>query len=208
MNLKRSITDALLPVLREYCPKCSADDPGFFGSRADIAVPLGVKYGLDMDERMVYNIKNGVSMDGFPLFSSARMSSGFLELRIRDEALCRFARGTVSRADAAAFLPPDEFELFKGLGFIRARLLDLFRQRGGDITVPVSPEARRALWHCLTADSPSSLNVALKEAGEAAERGRLDGLNGNGAFELSGGAALAMAVSLYEASRTITIRME
>lgn len=202
MRLKQRITDALLPVLKEICFRCEVNDIGFFGSAADIACPLPAKYGLDMDEGTVYNIKNGVSVDGFPLFSSARLSAGFLELDISDGALGRFAAEVISGADEAAFIPADEFELKKGLEFVRARLLDIYRQKGGGFKIPADPDSRRALWHCLTADSPSSLNKAVKESGDAAMRDRLSRFSGSEKYDLSGGAALAMAVSLYKASKT------
>ena len=199
MSLRQRITDALLPVLKELDGRCCAGDLGFFGGTADIALPLFAKYGVDSSEALVYNIKNGVSADGFPLFSSVRISGGFLELDVDDHALARFAAEVCASPDEAALVPADEFELGKGPGFVRARLLDIYRQKGGEFAVPRDTAARRALWHCLAADSPSSLNRAVKEAENALLRERL--LPG----DLSGGAALAMAISLYEASRKINL---
>ena len=199
MSLKQRITDALLPVLQGIDARIEPCDFGFFGSGADIALPLAAKYGLDTGDSLVYNIKNGVSVNGFPLFSSVRVSGGFLELDLDDGALARFAGEAAASTEEGALVPEEEFELGKSLGFVRARLLDITKQSGGDIVIPSDPAARRALWHCLTADSPSSLNRAVKEAEAVVSRCRLS------PEILSGGAALAMAVSLYTESRTINL---
>lgn len=187
MKPREQIEEALLPALRRLYPPACGRDLLFFGERADISSPLPKKNGVDIAPAVVYNILKEVALGSIPLLSDIDIEDGFLNLTVGDEALALLC-GAVSSTWAQPPAETIEVDPF-GREYIRARLLDIFHERGGAFSVPEEPLMRRAFWNVLAADSPASLSVALRRCGAALAADRKSRL-------LSGAAALIMASAL------------
>lgn len=195
MQARRLITQALLPVLRRYCPEAEACDLLFFGGRADVCSPLPVKYGLDSGADMVYNIKTGISVGGAPLFSSVRLSGGFLEMTLNRTA-AEYLAGPFSARGAEAEMP-ESFEPGPNADCIKAGLLHAARtSKGGLGLIPEDGEARRALLFTLFADTSASRSIALRACEKVLETNRRTPVLGAGAALACAGAIDAWGMEI------------
>ncbi len=184
MNVKASIEEALLPALRQLCPNAVRDDLLFFGEGGDLCSPLPLKYGIDIDADIVYNIKDTIAFKGVRLFSEAYVKEGYITFIVGPEALSALAEEASLAADTRL---PEETEIGLNPEFIRAELLTAAFSAGETpFFAPEGTLAHRALWCCLCADSPSSRAVALRLADKALRENRRIRC-------LSRSAALAMA---------------
>lgn len=171
MILRPILEDALLGPLRELFPDAEGSDLLLFGEKADISSPLPQKNGIDIAPAAVYNILKEVSLGTVPLLSDVRIENGYLNMTIGDEALAMIC-GALSQFHEPSRAEVIDIDPF-GREFIRARLLDVWFERGdGDFSPPEDPLMRRAFWNVLAADSPSSLTVALKRCGIALREDR------------------------------------
>ncbi|MBO4847701.1 MAG: hypothetical protein J5586_00925 [Clostridia bacterium] len=158
MNARDTVSNELLPVLREFYPRADGSDLLFTGAY-DIVSPLPLKYGLDRESDIVYNIMNRVKLCGFPMFSRVWIDSGYIDFRLSD--------GAVEWIEVQAAAPcsvPDAFEIGNDTGYLLALLLT-----AADTAKPEDPaipegSVRRALLHAVFAASPSSRNTAIREA--------------------------------------------
>lgn len=194
MRLREMLVISLLPALSGLFPEASAEDLKFFGSEADICSPLPAKYGLDTDRDTVYNMVNGTTILGRPMLRSAALSFGYLNFTLTEQALELLADEAIIHGQP--FIPDERIETGSGLYSVRSRLRDIAAVSDGAFYEPIGRVMRSAFLHCLLADSPASLSIALSEADEAIRIHRIAKACGEGEL-LSGKAALAMAACLY-----------
>ncbi|MBO6061598.1 MAG: hypothetical protein J6P98_05745 [Clostridia bacterium] len=188
MNIRQIVTAAVLPPLRRVFPGAGSADLLFFGPAADIASPLPGKTGLDFTEEKVYNILTNVSAGWSPLFTRVGVSGGFLEFTLSDPAVEYLASALLAERGAPPF--PAGFELGPEPACAVAGLLTAAAcAKDAGFTVPKEPEIRKALLLSLFADTPASVNKAVRAAQNALRSSR------RGA-QLSRGAALSMAAAL------------
>lgn len=193
MSPKALVTSLLLPPLRELFPLITEGDLLFFGKKADISSPAPQKYGVDISCSAVYNICKDVIIGKSTLLSSVVTVGGFINLNVSDEGLGALIGYASSLGEAAL---PDTVKVGSDLSYVIAKLLDISYQAEAFSLIPTG-EARRALWICLMADRPSSLNVAAELAYAAIREHR--------AHELFGRReAGAMASALCAACRRLS----
>lgn len=190
MNVRALLTTAILPVLRRYFPEAEPADLGFFGGYADISSALPKKNGLDLSPETVYNIRTAISIGGAPLFSDAVCEAGFLGFTLSGEALEVIA-GALA-AESFPMEPSPVIELGATPECIHARLLDAAHALPEAPFKPPAGEARAAFWHLIAADTPSSLEIALRQT-EAA----LDAHRRSPVFTKAAVLAMASAVSRF-----------
>lgn len=192
-TVREKLSDALLNGLAPFFPCLERSDLYYFGDYADVSVPIMQKYGLDITEEIVYNIKSSVMYEENKLFSDAREERGFLNIILSDDAISALMQ---SVTDNGLHSPSDRIEIGCCVSFIHARLLDAAFQDCNDTGIPAfGCPARRALLQCILADSPESLNIALRNTDLALRidrRSRFEGSTGI----LDRAAALAMASAL------------
>ena len=187
MSIRPQIEEALLPALRRVFPGARGEDLLLMGERADVCTPLPRKYGLDIDDKTVYNILYETRLGGERLFSEAEAVDGFLNFRLSDGAVARFAEGLAGGASPER---PKAARIGLNPEYVRMLLLHAADTAAEDGPLPPKDEgARRALRCCMAADSAASLQVSLRLAGEVLRRNRRELLLGRAA-------ALAMAAAL------------
>ena len=194
-GLKSLVAAELLTRLILLEPRIEERDLLFFGARCDIAVPLGVKYGLDIDSERVYNIVNGRDPAAFPSFSEAYSEGGFLNLTASDATLERLVSYALELFEPR--FPEGAFETGSDVDPVRARLIAIAETSSeNEDPVPRDALMRRALWRCLMANSPSSKAGAAELADRAIARHRRSMTLGDKGGRLPGTCALAMAACL------------
>ncbi|MBR0135650.1 MAG: hypothetical protein IJM18_05570, partial [Clostridia bacterium] len=106
-------------------------------------------------------IKDETMIGELRLLSSVEIADGFINFTLSDEALGSFTE------DCAGY---GEGELFPVIPagdtpeYAHAALLGICLRPGEEGgAVPSDPEARKALWLCLSADSPASFNLAANK---------------------------------------------
>lgn len=176
--------------MRRIAPEARACDMLLFGRNADVSSPLPLKYGVDMDADMVYNIVIGITFNGCRLFSGARMSGGYIDFTLTDEAIFELAAPYMG---IPLTLPEAPFEHGRNLCSVRARLI-WAAKTGGSFFYPRDALLRRAFLCCLFADTEGSRQRAAVLADEALEKSRRARFTGG--ETLSGGAAHVMAAAL------------
>lgn len=187
MSIRPQIEQALLPALRKVFPEASGGDILLMGERADVSSPLPRKYGIDIGEETVYNILYEANIGGVQLFSGADVSDGFLNFRLSDGAMARFACGM---AGGASLRMPEAAQVGLNAEYLRMLLLHAANLAEGDGPLPPTDEgARRALRCCMAADSPAARQIAMRLAEDVLRRNRSTRLIGRVA-------ALAMAAAL------------
>lgn len=192
-GIKALVTAELLPRLRRLCPQLTERDLLFFGTRCDVAAPVGAKYGIDTDAESVYNVVNGT--DCLLSFSEAAVKGGFIGLTVSDETLEFLLREALRRfgSDTAA---AGTVETGDETGCVRALLATAAGRSGAADGIPSDRTLRRALWLCITADSPASFARAVSAASEAVSLHRRGVALGKAEMQLGPSAARAMAASL------------
>lgn len=163
-GMKALVTAELLPRLKLLCPRADEGDLLFFGTKCDIASPIGVKYGVDTDAESVYNIMNRT--DGFLRFSEADVESGFIRLTVSDETLEFLVKEAISRFGGVQS-PQEAVETGENPAYARALLLTAAGRGSDHDRIPTSGILRRALWLCLMADSTASLAKAVSAVMQA-----------------------------------------
>lgn len=189
MSIRPQIEKALMPALLKVFPEAEPGDILLMGERADVCTPLPRKYGIDIGGETVYNILYEANIGGVQLFSGADVSDGFLNFRLSDGAVARFAQGL---AGGASLERPKAARVGLCREYVRLLLLHAADTAKEDGPLPPSDEgARRALRCCMAADSPASLQIAVRLADEVLRRNRKTRLLGRTA-------ALAMAAALEQ----------
>ena len=182
----------MISGLRPFCPDLEKSDLNFFGKNTDVSLPIKCKYCLDITCEIVYNIKSSIYFEGTLLISDARENRGFLNICISDNVILSLIQ---SLTDQAVRFPAERIEIGYKAAYIHARLLDAAFQSRQDAGIPHDDPARRALLQCLLADSPESLNIALRTAEKALRHDRQIRAEGKES-SIGKTAALAMAASL------------
>ena len=166
MTTRERIANALLPVLRGHVQGISGSDLDFFGGYADIASPVPRKYGVDLTDDIVYNIRVSSVFDSLPLLESVIQENGYWSFTVSSGVIEYLAAEAASGIERLTPCP----EMDTGLDprFLHARLLDAAERNVGDDI----PEARRALWLALTADPERNRSIILRAVADALDRSR------------------------------------
>ena len=193
MSPRERITAALLPALQRVFPGAGASDITFFGAYADVSSPLPRKYGVDISETAVYNIRDEVCLGGRALFSEAWVSGGFINFGISEEAFLSLCEGLGNAPSS----PAEVIGLSPcGVDYAVARLLDTANER------PDAPfslgrrfsSVRLSFRMAVFCDSPASRNLAADACLKALALDRRERLLGRRP-------ALFMAAALYNIER-------
>lgn len=181
--------EALRLLKKHVHPDAAECDVLLFGTEAEVASPLPLKYSIDNIRDRIYNISKDVELNGSRYFEEVRLSGGYIEFTVGDGGFAELAevfRGAHPAVGAMA----DRFEIGSA-GYVHARLLHTVNTAGGDFLLPSSVLARRALWLCITAETKQSRSLALRACAAALDEHRRLGT-------LSAAAAAVMASAIAE----------